>query len=83
MQRFRSMNVDLYSLLRLVERGISGLYRRLAFFRGIQIGTGALFCTLEMGLIDRSIDRSVKRCRPAWSIRMIRCSVKWSGAPLC
>src|SRR5271167_4425612 len=36
-----------------------------------------------MGLIDRSIDCSVKRCRPAWSIRMIRRCLKWSGAPLC
>jgi hypothetical protein len=35
-----------------------------------------------MGLIDRSIDCSVKRCRPAWSIRMIRRCLKHSGAPL-
>ena len=35
--------VDLHSLLRLLEWGISGLYRKLAVFRGIQIGTGGLF----------------------------------------
>ena len=53
------------------------------FFGASKLGLEALFCTLKMGLIDRSIDRSVKRCRPAWSIRMIRRCLKWSGAPLC
>jgi hypothetical protein len=53
------------------------------FFAASKLGLEAHFCTLEMGLIDRSIDCSVKRCRPAWSIRMIRRCLKWSGAPLC
>jgi hypothetical protein len=53
------------------------------FFAASKLGLEAHFCTLEMGLIDRSIDCSVKRCRPVWSIRMIRRCLKWSGAPLC
>ena len=60
------------------------LYRRLAIFFGAsKLGLEAHFCTLKMGLIDRSIDYSVKRCRPAWSIRMIRRCLQWAGAPLC
>src|SRR5271166_3767308 len=64
-------------------RYFRGLRETRLFFAASKLGLEAHFCTLEMGLIDRSIDCSVKRCRPAWSIRVIRRCLKWSGVPLC
>ena len=64
-------------------RHFSALPETRHFFGASKLGLEAHFCTLKMGLIDRSIDYSVKRCRPAWSIGMIRRCLKWAGAPLC
>ncbi len=37
------------------------------FFGASKLGLEVHSCTLEMGLIDRSIDCSAKRCRRAWA----------------
>ena len=77
------VSVDLHSLLRLVQsEAFQGFTGDSPFFAASKLGLEACFCTPEMGLMDPSIDRSLKRCRPAGPIRMIRSCLKWSSAPL-